>query len=121
MSNNLKASISLFTILNGDTVFDPFFVSIGTTQTVQELRRIIGDFTSHHANFKNSNLRNVAIDRLHLWRAIVPHPQALPRSMETFGRGVILLDNLLTKRKLGLNERIVDAFGGPENVPAGGM
>ncbi|KAK3842458.1 MAG: hypothetical protein J3R72DRAFT_490557 [Linnemannia gamsii] len=104
----------IYAIINGDRILEAFLVNISTCMTVRGLQQAIKDTIACHPKFKHSFVRDIPLEKMQLWIAVVPPPH--PRfhtTLETFEQEEVHLDELKKKCKLvELNQKMDTIFSG---------
>ncbi|KAF9120442.1 hypothetical protein BGW39_011378 [Mortierella sp. 14UC] len=108
----------VFHKLTNTTVERRVFVVVKVAQ-VKQLRRAIKVAIATDQQFRQSSLRDIAIDRLQLWRALLPDPCHCESNFSEFAKDeLVLLDILKTKCKLELHQTLGDVFD--DHIQLGG-
>ncbi|KAG0274328.1 hypothetical protein BGZ95_009910 [Linnemannia exigua] len=120
--NNDDAFGEILAIVDGDPVHEAVLVDTTTSETIQDLREAIMITIYHHPRFHRSYLRDIAVNKVQLWKVNLPNPP--PHAHVIFqgaGNEVVQLDNLKTKFKLELAQRVGHVFRGGNNTPNKGL
>ncbi|KAF9121746.1 hypothetical protein BGW39_010282 [Mortierella sp. 14UC] len=108
--------IYLRAVVNGDNNSDAFQLVAEAGATVADLRPAINRYFNEDVRFCSHALCDVTMERLELWRVVVPLPVSFGNNEINFEDEVNFLDNQAIKRKLGPVEKVAFIFGGPGNT-----
>ncbi|KAG0378488.1 hypothetical protein BGX24_003700 [Mortierella sp. AD032] len=116
-----QRNLALFAVLNGKTVNQALTIDIPMSRTINDLRDMIKvqiPLDPHYDDCKH--LHNLPVERMTLWRAVLPHPDHWP-GLKAMGDEAVVLNKCKTKVQLGLDGLVCDVFTRENYSPKDGM